>query len=97
MTYGGTSWGWLSDPSQVYTSYDYGAAIREDRELTSKYDENKRLGYMLGDVKPLTKTDPVATQSATDPAVRVAARANPDDWDAVPRAAPPQQHVDGDE
>jgi hypothetical protein len=50
MTYGGTSWGWLADPSQVYSSYDYGAAIKEDRELTSKYDEQKRLGYMLGSV-----------------------------------------------
>ncbi len=79
MTYGGTSWGWLADPSQVYTSYDYGAAIKEDRELTTKYDETKRLGYMLAAVAPLTKTDPVAAQPATDPAVRIAARANPDD------------------
>jgi beta-galactosidase GanA len=79
MTYGGTSWGWLADPSQVYTSYDYGAAIKEDRELTTKYDEMKRLGYMLGSVAPLTKTDQVASEPATDPDVRVAARANPDD------------------
>jgi len=79
MTYGGTSWGWLADPSQVYTSYDYGAAIKEDRELTTKYDETKRLGYMLGSVAPLTKTDTVASEPATDPAVRIAARANPDD------------------
>lgn len=79
MTYGGTSWGWIADPSQVYSSYDYGAAIKEDRELTGKYDEQKRLGYMLGSVAPLTKTDPVATAPATDRAVRVAARVNPDD------------------
>ncbi len=79
MTYGGTSWGWLADPSQVYSSYDYGAAIKEDRELTTKYDEQKRLGYMLASVAPLTKTDQVAAAPATDPAVRVAARANPDD------------------
>ncbi len=79
MTYGGTSWGWLPDPQQVYTSYDYGAAIKEDRELTPKYDEMKRLGYMLAAVKPLTNTDPVATEPASEPAVRVAARANPDD------------------
>jgi beta-galactosidase GanA len=77
MTYGGTSWGWLADPSQVYSSYDYGAPIKEDRELTTKYDEAKRIGYMLGAVAPLTKTDPVATAPATDPDVRLAARATP--------------------
>jgi Glycosyl hydrolases family 35/Beta-galactosidase, domain 2 len=79
MTYGGTSWGWLADPQQVYSSYDYGSAIKEDRELTTKYDEQKRLGYMLYSVAPLTETDQVAAAPATDPAIRVAARANPDD------------------
>ncbi len=79
MTYGGTSWGWLADPSQVYSSYDYGAAIKEDQELTTKYDEQKRLGYMLASVAPLTKTDQVAAAPATNPAIRVAARGNPDD------------------
>ncbi|GAA4614281.1 beta-galactosidase [Actinoallomurus liliacearum] len=79
MTYGGTSWGWLADPSQVYTSYDYGAAIKEDRELTPKYDEAKRLGYLTRAVAPLTKTDPVATGGPTNAAVSLAARANPDD------------------
>ncbi|MBV9944677.1 MAG: beta-galactosidase [Solirubrobacterales bacterium] len=79
MTYGGTSWGWLPDPQQVYTSYDYGAAIKEDRELTSKYTEMKRIGYMLDSVAPLTKTDQIPAAPATNPAIRVAARANPDD------------------
>jgi beta-galactosidase len=79
MTYGGTSWGWLPDPQQVYTSYDYGAAIKEDRELTAKYDEMKRLGYLLDSVAPLRQTDPMAAAPATDPAVRVAARVNPVD------------------
>lgn len=79
MTYGGTSWGWLPDPQQVYTSYDYGAAIKEDRELTSKYTEMKRIGYMLDSVAPLTKTDQIAAAAATNPAIRVSARANPDD------------------
>lgn len=43
MTCGGTSWGWLpydgradSFITGVYTSYDYGAAIREPRVLTDK-------------------------------------------------------------
>ncbi|WP_177198688.1 beta-galactosidase, partial [Streptomyces colonosanans] len=44
MAYGGTSWGWLASPESVYSSYDYGAPIREDRQLTEKYLVNKRLG-----------------------------------------------------
>ena len=35
MTFGGTSWGWLPAPV-VYTSYDYGAAINEARQLRPK-------------------------------------------------------------
>ncbi|HEY7486780.1 MAG TPA: beta-galactosidase [Streptosporangiaceae bacterium] len=79
MTYGGTSWGWLADPQQVYTSYDYGSAIKEDRELTTKYDETKRIGYLTQSVAPLTKTDPIASQAPTSAAVRLDGRANPDD------------------
>jgi beta-galactosidase GanA len=79
MTYGGTSWGWLADPNQVYTSYDYGAAISEDRELTSKYDELKRQGYFVTSIAPLAKTDPVGSAPTTDPAVQATARTNPDD------------------
>lgn len=40
MVYGGTSWGGLPYPG-VYTSYDYGAAIAEDRSLRDKFHENK--------------------------------------------------------
>jgi beta-galactosidase GanA len=79
MAYGGTSWGWLPTPSRVYSSYDYGAAIQEDRELTPKYDEMKRLGLMVASVAPLTKTVHVPAAPASNPAVRVAARKNPDD------------------
>ncbi|KAH8115249.1 hypothetical protein DFH11DRAFT_1726116 [Phellopilus nigrolimitatus] len=46
MTYGGTNWGNLAEPS-VYTSYDYGAPIREDRTLTTKYSELKLQAYFL--------------------------------------------------
>ena len=45
MTYGGTNWGWLGMPEN-YTSYDYGAAIRETRQLDPKYYEDKLIGYM---------------------------------------------------
>lgn len=41
MTYGGTNWGNLGVPVG-YTSYDYGAAIMENREITrEKYSEAK--------------------------------------------------------
>ncbi|MFI9011064.1 beta-galactosidase [Actinosynnema sp. NPDC053489] len=78
MTYGGTSWGWLPQPNDVYTSYDYGAAITESRQLTAKYDEFKRQGYFMTTVAPLTKTDEATPPAPADPAVRTLARANPD-------------------
>ncbi|NEA60958.1 beta-galactosidase, partial [Streptomyces sp. SID13666] len=57
MTYGGTNWGWLADPNAVYTSYDYGAPINKSRQLTDKYQEFKRLGYMVNSVTSLARTD----------------------------------------
>jgi len=79
MTYGGTSWGWQSDPSQVYTSYDYGAAITEGRQLTAKYQQDKLIGYFTHSVAPLTKTDSLATAAPTSAAIVDTARINPDD------------------
>ncbi|KAG8687962.1 hypothetical protein FRC08_011692, partial [Ceratobasidium sp. 394] len=46
MTYGGTNWGNLATPT-VYTSYDYGAAISEDRSLTPKFAELKLQSLFL--------------------------------------------------
>ncbi|KAH0828009.1 glycoside hydrolase family 35 protein [Lanmaoa asiatica] len=40
MIYGGTNWGGIGHPG-VYTSYDYGSAIAEDRTLREKYYEIK--------------------------------------------------------
>ncbi len=40
MTFGGTSWGWLPAPV-VYTSYDYGAAISEARQLRPEGDHDE--------------------------------------------------------
>ncbi|MFF4259777.1 beta-galactosidase [Streptomyces sp. NPDC001663] len=77
MTYGGTNWGWLSMP-QNYTSYDYGAAIRETRELDPKYDEDKLIGYFTQSVTPLTKTDAIRATPPDDSAVVDTARMNPD-------------------
>ncbi|MBP2325965.1 beta-galactosidase GanA [Kibdelosporangium banguiense] len=78
MIHGGTSWGWLPQPNDVYTSYDYGAAITESRGLTTKYDEFKRQGYFLNTVKPLAKTDAAPAPRSSDPAVFTQARSNPD-------------------
>lgn len=47
MTYGGTNWGNLGQPG-AYTSYDYGAAIKEDRTLfREKYPEAKLMAQFL--------------------------------------------------
>ncbi|KAG9113373.1 hypothetical protein FRC07_007781, partial [Ceratobasidium sp. 392] len=46
MQYGGTNWGNLAAPV-VYTSYDWGAAISEDRSLTPKFHEIKLQGLFL--------------------------------------------------
>ncbi|CAG7555146.1 unnamed protein product [Fusarium equiseti] len=47
MTWGGTNWGNLGH-SDGYTSYDYGAAIKEDRSITrEKYSEIKLQGQFL--------------------------------------------------
>jgi beta-galactosidase GanA len=88
MGVGGTNWGWLPDPD-VYTSYDYGAAIRETGEIGtpadpndivgSKFGENKLINDFETGVAPLTKTAAVAAPTTDNPAVTAMARANPDD------------------
>ncbi len=77
MTYGGTNWGWLGMPEN-YTSYDYGAAIRENRQLDPKYDEDKLIGYFTQSVAPLAKTDAIRAASPDNSAVVDTARMNPD-------------------
>ncbi|WP_250306514.1 beta-galactosidase [Streptomyces sp. A 4/2] len=77
MTYGGTNWGWLGMMSH-YTSYDYGAAIRETRQLDPKYDQDKLIGYFTQAVAPLTKTDALPAVPTDNPKVLDTARANPD-------------------
>lgn len=77
MTYGGTNWGWLGMPEN-YTSYDYGAAIRETRQLDPKYDQDKLIGYFTQAVAPLTKTDALPTVATDNPKIVDTARRNPD-------------------
>ncbi|KAJ6506211.1 glycoside hydrolase superfamily [Mycena vitilis] len=50
MTYGGTNWGFFAFPG-TYTSYDYGAAIAEDRTLTPKWNELKNIGTFIRSVE----------------------------------------------
>lgn len=78
MTYGGTSWGYLPYPT-VYTSYDYGSAIAEDRDLTAKYEQQKLTGYLLQAVPSLAQTDLMAAPAPDDPALWLKARVNPTD------------------
>ncbi|HVU92768.1 MAG TPA: beta-galactosidase, partial [Jatrophihabitans sp.] len=77
MTYGGTNWGWLGEP-QNYTSYDYGAAIRETRQLDPKYYEDKLIGYLTQSVAPLTKTDRINVTPPDNTKILDTARMNPD-------------------
>ncbi|MBB4910061.1 beta-galactosidase [Actinophytocola algeriensis] len=77
MAFGGTNWGWLGQPNDVYTSYDYGAAITESRQLTDKYAEFKRQGYFVRAVEPLRHTDTATAPPSSDAAVETLARANP--------------------
>ncbi|MBI0292932.1 beta-galactosidase [Streptomyces sp. PRKS01-29] len=78
MTYGGTNWGWLADPRQVYTSYDYGAPISEPRQTGADYDEMKRQGLFYTTTAPLTATDPADAPASSNDAMHIEARANPD-------------------
>ena len=71
MTVGGTSWGWLPAPV-VYTSYDYGAAISEARQLRPKVSTMKELGLFLQSVAPvITKVDQGAPVTPSSSRVKV--------------------------
>jgi hypothetical protein len=86
MGVGGTNWGWLPDPD-VYTSYDYGAAVSETGEVGSPADPNRLAGSKYGEdklindfetsVAPLTQTKAAAAPTASHAAVMTLARANP--------------------
>ena len=73
MLFGGTNWAWLGMPEN-YTSYDYGAAIRETRQLDSKYYEDKLIGYMTQSVAPLTHTDSIRAAAPENSAIIDTAR-----------------------
>src|SRR5207245_2724469 len=77
MTFGGTSWGWLPAPV-VYTSYDYGAAIDEARQLRPKALTMKEIAYFLASVDPVTKLDKADAVTPSSTAVKVYHDVNPD-------------------
>ena len=70
MGYGGTSWGWLPAPV-VFTSYDYGAAISEPRDLRPKAEELKQLAGLIASVPDLAGMVPTAAATASVPSVGV--------------------------
>ncbi|WP_206071160.1 beta-galactosidase [Knoellia koreensis] len=76
MLFGGTNWGWLGRP-EGYTSYDYGAAIRETRQLDPKYYENKLIGYLVQAAKDLRDTKPMLAETGNQ-AIVDTARVNPE-------------------
>lgn len=58
MVYGGTNWGNIAEPD-VYTSYDYGASITENRQLTEKYQEQKFQGLFLRSFPEMVRSERV--------------------------------------
>ncbi|WP_139650735.1 beta-galactosidase [Tessaracoccus massiliensis] len=58
MIIGGTNWGYTGAPGSGFTSYDYGAALDEDRTITPKLAVQKELGYYQRGVPQLSSMDP---------------------------------------
>ncbi|WP_405902199.1 beta-galactosidase [Streptomyces sp. NBC_00656] len=65
MEYGGTNWGWTGDPGSGFTSYDYGAAISENRRITPNLAVQKEFGYLQHAVKPIASAGPVTAPPVT--------------------------------
>jgi beta-galactosidase GanA len=78
MTYGGTSWGWLPFPG-VYSSYDYGSAIDEARQLTGKFSEQKLIASFTQAVGSLDKTVATSPNPPTNSNLSLTERFNSDD------------------
>jgi beta-galactosidase GanA len=71
MAFGGTSWGWLPGPI-VYTSYDYGAPIAEDRSVRPKALALKQQGMFVQAAGPvLARMDKGPELRTTNPRVRL--------------------------
>lgn len=63
MLYGGTNWGAIGAPFQQ-SSYDYSAAISENRTIGNKFYEMKNLALFTRVAHDLTKTDLVGNSTS---------------------------------
>jgi beta-galactosidase GanA len=70
MGFGGTSWGWQPAPV-VYTSYDYGAAIDEARQIRPKALELKQLGHFIQSFPGLARMDKGPEIKASSDKIRI--------------------------
>ncbi|GLB41157.1 putative beta-galactosidase [Lyophyllum shimeji] len=77
MFYGGTSWGQLPY-TNAYTSYDYGAAVQESRELSAKYGELKLQSLFLRSFPDLRMTQWKGEDNTTVPGVSTTHLQNPE-------------------
>ncbi|MCG7309358.1 beta-galactosidase [Brachybacterium sp. ACRRE] len=66
MAFGGTNWGFTGSPSSGFTSYDYGAAITEDRLLTGKLAVQKELAALQEALPQITSMAPGAAPVVRD-------------------------------
>lgn len=70
MGFGGTSWGWLPAPV-VFTSYDYGSAFSETREIRPKAEELKQLGGLIAAVPDLAGMIPAGKPDISSDRIQV--------------------------
>ncbi|CRG87944.1 beta-galactosidase, putative [Talaromyces islandicus] len=78
MAYGGTNWGHSATPV-VYTSYDYGAPLRETREIRDKLKQTKLLGLFTRVSSDLLQTEMIGngTNYTSDASIFTWALRNP--------------------
>ncbi|OJJ45756.1 hypothetical protein ASPZODRAFT_68809 [Penicilliopsis zonata CBS 506.65] len=78
MIYGGTNWG-ATATTVTATSYDYSAAISEDRSIGTKYYEIKLLALFTRSATDLTETDMIGngTQYTNNAAIKAFELQNP--------------------
>jgi beta-galactosidase GanA len=70
MSFGGTNWGWLPSTG-LYTSYDYGAAIDEGRQLRPKMATLKALGNFVQSVPAIMHVDAGSAVSPSSQSIQI--------------------------
>ncbi|KAI0765993.1 glycoside hydrolase family 35 protein [Irpex lacteus] len=78
MLFGGTNWGQTAEPT-VYTSYDYGAGINENRVATPKMNEMRLQGFFLRSSRDLLASNLLGngTNYTSSPLIHTAELRNP--------------------